>query len=249
VIAPRPTSAIQITRIYYNSPGPDTGSNKSLNAEWVRLRNTGRTTRQLRGWSISDADGHVYRFGSLALRPGAAVTVHTGRGRDTATNRYWNRRRYTWDNTSDLARLHRADGTLADQCLYDNPNASQLRCATPGSPANTVDFRVDNESGQTIQLKLARGKLTSAPPVDSLLDPGSAGQHFTVDPEGYGLVEYWIVNADHERIGDVTINMVAASSPFMDCTATSQTLPNGTHPWVGTCSVQGQTATLQGNIP
>jgi hypothetical protein len=31
---------IQIYEIYYNSPGSDTGSNSSLNAEWVRLYNT-----------------------------------------------------------------------------------------------------------------------------------------------------------------------------------------------------------------
>ena len=31
---------IQINEIYYNSPGTDTGSNSSLNAEWVRLYNT-----------------------------------------------------------------------------------------------------------------------------------------------------------------------------------------------------------------
>jgi hypothetical protein len=128
IITPEPASAIRISRIYYNSPGPDTGTNKSLNAEFVRLRNTSRTATQLRGWSIHDADGHVYRFGRLALRPGATVTVHSGRGRNTANNRYWQRRRYIWDNSSELARLHRADGTLADQCRYDNSHANQVKC-------------------------------------------------------------------------------------------------------------------------
>src|SRR5215218_5245707 len=37
-------SAIQITKVYYNSPGSDTGSNTSLNAEWVRITNTGTTS-------------------------------------------------------------------------------------------------------------------------------------------------------------------------------------------------------------
>jgi Lamin Tail Domain/Glycine rich protein len=128
LITPQPASAIQITRIYYNSPGPDTGSNHSLNAEWIRLTNTGRTVQQLRGWSITDAEGHLYRFQRLALRPGASVTVHSGYGRDTARDRYWSRRGYNWDNTRDLARLHSPHGTLADQCRYDNSNASQLRC-------------------------------------------------------------------------------------------------------------------------
>ncbi|MBV9197471.1 MAG: lamin tail domain-containing protein [Solirubrobacterales bacterium] len=248
VITPQPASAIQITRIYYNSPGPDTGGNKSLNAEWVRLRNTGGTTRQLRGWSISDDDGHVYRFGSMALPPGASVTVHTGRGRDTASDRYWNRRRYMWDNKSDVARLHRANGALPDQCGYDNPNASEHSCAVLGSPADTVDFRVNNQSRQTLQLMVAHGTLTSAPPLDSFLDPRT-GQDFITAPGGYGFADYWILDASHERIGDVVINLVAASPPILQCDASGATLPDGSHTWVGTCSVQGQTATLQGNIP
>lgn len=128
LITPRPASAIRISRIYYNSPGPDRATNQSLNAEFVRLKNTSRTAQQLRGWTISDSDGHVYRFRALRLRPGASVTVHTGRGHDTPRDRYWNRRGYVWDNTRELVRVHTPRGRLADQCRYDNSNASQLRC-------------------------------------------------------------------------------------------------------------------------
>jgi hypothetical protein len=52
-------SAIQITKVYYNSPGSDYGSNTSLNAEWVRITNTGTTWRTLTGWTLRDAAGHV----------------------------------------------------------------------------------------------------------------------------------------------------------------------------------------------
>ena len=125
LITPRPASAIRITRIYYNSPGPDTATNKSLNAEWIRLTNTSRTIQPLRGWSITTTHEHVYRFGRLQLRPGASVTVHSGRGRDTASDRYWNRRRYSWDNRRDLARLHSKSGTLADQCATTPPRPAK----------------------------------------------------------------------------------------------------------------------------
>jgi Lamin Tail Domain len=128
LITPRPASAIRVSRIYYDSPGPDTATNKSLNAEFVRLTNTSRTAAQLRGWTISDSNGHVYRFGRLRLRPGGSVTVHSGRGRDTRRDRYWNRRGYVWDNTHELVRVHTPRGRLADQCRYDNSHASQLRC-------------------------------------------------------------------------------------------------------------------------
>jgi Lamin Tail Domain len=128
LITPRPASAIRISRISYNSPGPDTGSKQSLNAESIRLTNRGRSVRQLRGWRITDADGHAYRFGRLRLRPRGSVTVHTGPGRDTARDRYWSRRGYIWDNNRDLARLRKASGALADQCRYDDSHASHLRC-------------------------------------------------------------------------------------------------------------------------
>ena len=126
VITPQPASAVRISRIYYNSPGPDTGSNPSLNGEWIRLTNTGPTSRQLRDWWITDAGGHVYRFGRLALRSGASVTVHSGRG--TGHKQYWNSSVYIWDNTRELARVYRPNGELASQCRYDDAHRSQIRC-------------------------------------------------------------------------------------------------------------------------
>jgi hypothetical protein len=42
---------IGIYRIYYNSPGTDTGSNTSLNAEWIQLRNRCSTSRSLTSWT------------------------------------------------------------------------------------------------------------------------------------------------------------------------------------------------------
>ena len=130
VITPQPASAIQITRTSYNPPGPDTATNASLNAEWIRLKNVGPTSRHVRGWRITDADGNVYRFGRLALRSGASVTVHSGHGRDTRRHRYWNRQRYVWDNTRDLARIYSAKGRLTAQCRHDNRKAGQIRCWT-----------------------------------------------------------------------------------------------------------------------
>ena len=129
-----PASMVQISRIRPNPPGPsvaraaalrNTASNRMLNGEWIRLRNVGRKARQLRGWLISDADGHGYRFGRLKLRSGASVTVHSGRGRDTAKHRYWGRRDEVWDNNRDFAHLRRPNGTFADMCRYD---ASRVRC-------------------------------------------------------------------------------------------------------------------------
>ena len=61
---------VKIKEIVYNSPGSDTGSNKSLNAEWVQLHNTASHSVKLTGWRVRDAAGHVYKFGTFRLGAG-----------------------------------------------------------------------------------------------------------------------------------------------------------------------------------
>ncbi len=129
VIAPGASGAIRITKIYYDSPGADTGSNASRNAEWIRIKNTGRTTRRLGGWSVSDPFGNAYNFVQFRLRAGRTVTLHTGSGTDTAAHRYWHSLGYIWDNGRDTARLRRPNGRLADRCSYrDSGSASSVTC-------------------------------------------------------------------------------------------------------------------------
>jgi hypothetical protein len=53
--------------VYYNSPGSDTGSNSSLNAEYVVIRNGDNVSHSVSGWTVRDAAGHVYKFGTLRL--------------------------------------------------------------------------------------------------------------------------------------------------------------------------------------
>src|SRR3954463_11464740 len=72
-------SAVRLGKIQYNSPGSDTGSNTSLNAEYVAITNHAATKRTLTGWTLRDASSHVYRFPAFSLAAGATVRVHTGR--------------------------------------------------------------------------------------------------------------------------------------------------------------------------
>ena len=122
------TTQIQFRLIYYNSPGSDTGSNSSLNAEFVTLKNTGTTSRNLTGWTVEDLAGHVYTFGNFTLRPGWKVRIHTGRGTNTSTDRYWGRRAYVWNNTGDKAKLHTAAGTWKDSCSWGSGGPGFLYC-------------------------------------------------------------------------------------------------------------------------
>ena len=55
VISGSPAQAanrMQIHEIFYNSPGSDTGSNSSLNHEWVQLHNTSGSRIKLTGWTL-----------------------------------------------------------------------------------------------------------------------------------------------------------------------------------------------------
>jgi hypothetical protein len=119
---------IQIYEIYYNSPGPDTGSNSSLDAEWVQLYNTSSTKISLTGWTLSDAAGHVFTFATYILGAHSYVKIHTGHGTRTQTDRYWNRNWYIWNNTGDTATLADSHGGTVDSCDYTGTSAGYVFC-------------------------------------------------------------------------------------------------------------------------
>jgi len=114
--------------IYYNSPGTDSGSNTSLNAEWIQLRNRCSTSRSLTNAKVKDAAGHTYTFGSYTLGGGKYVKVHTGKETNTTSDRYQGRSWYVWNNDKDTAYLYNASGTRLDSCSYNNRNASSVYC-------------------------------------------------------------------------------------------------------------------------
>ncbi|MFG2594670.1 lamin tail domain-containing protein [Streptomyces sp. NPDC048462] len=109
---PAPRSAVVLGKIQYDSPGRDNGSNRSLNGEWVTVTNTGRSSVNLRGWTLSDESHRTYRF-DLRLAGRSSVRVHTGVGRDNSHDVYQDLRRYVWDN-SDTATLKDARGHKVD---------------------------------------------------------------------------------------------------------------------------------------
>jgi hypothetical protein len=112
--APRaPRSAVVLGAIQYDSPGREDGSNRSLNAEWVTVKNNGRSAVNLRGWTLSDGNRTVYRFKNLRLAGKSSVRVHTGVGNDNRREVYQDSRRYIWDNR-DTATLRNDHGKLAD---------------------------------------------------------------------------------------------------------------------------------------
>jgi len=119
--------AIRITQIQYDSPGSDTGSNASLNTEWVRITNTTAQNRSLSGWTLKDKQGFTYRFPTFTLKAKASVVVYTGKGSATSTKRYYNRSWYVWNNTGDSAYLRDSKGVLKDSWTFKDASAAAYR--------------------------------------------------------------------------------------------------------------------------
>ncbi|MET9020944.1 lamin tail domain-containing protein [Actinopolymorpha sp. NPDC004070] len=99
-------TVIRFGKIQYDSPGSDNRSNKSLNAEYVVVRNIGTTSVNLRGWTVRDAQRHVYTFGSFTLKRGA----------------------YIWNNTGDTATLRSGSAATQDTCRWTKAGSGAINC-------------------------------------------------------------------------------------------------------------------------
>jgi hypothetical protein len=119
---------VKIKKIYYNSPGSDLGSNASLNGEWIQLRNGCATGISLNGWKIKDLVGHTYTFGSYTLAGGGLVKIHTGKGTNKATDRYWGQTWYIWNNDKDTAKLFKGT-TVVHSCSYNSTAVEVKTCS------------------------------------------------------------------------------------------------------------------------
>jgi hypothetical protein len=121
-------AAVRITKIYYDSPGSDTGSNSSLNAEYITLTNNGNRSVNMTGWTIRDTSHHVYTFDSFRLGKGNTVTLHTGHGDDGRRNKYWDMGNYVWNNDGDTATLKNDRGRKKDSCHYPGGSPGWTNC-------------------------------------------------------------------------------------------------------------------------
>jgi hypothetical protein len=121
-------SALQIGRIQYDSPGTDTRSVASLNAEYVAIKNVSASNRSMTGFTVRDAQHHVYTFGTFTLRAGRSVRLRTGKGTNTATDRYWGSANYIWNNSGDKATLKNRAGTTLDSCSWAADGVGYTHC-------------------------------------------------------------------------------------------------------------------------
>ena len=130
------TAVVQFTRMQYDSPGKDTRTNASLNAEYIRITNRSTSSINLLKWTIKDAAGHTYTFPSHTFGPGKTVYVHTGKGTDgrdpsgrpDSAHLYWNSGAYIWNNDKDTATLRSASTRLYDTCSWSRTGTGATAC-------------------------------------------------------------------------------------------------------------------------
>ena len=131
------TKPLKFGRFYADQPGKDTPyTTTRLNREFIRVKNVSKKTVSLSGYLIHDrGNKHVYRFPkTFKLKAGKTVTVHTGKGRNTAANLYWRRSSMVWNNgtragvIADTAYLMKGRTKVA-ACNY-KPTKAQLKAKT-----------------------------------------------------------------------------------------------------------------------
>ncbi|MFD6435110.1 lamin tail domain-containing protein [Streptomyces venezuelae] len=124
----RHQGGLHLGTIQYDSPGRDSRSNSSLNAEWVNIHNSGRSSVQLKGYKLKDDTGYTYTFGSYKIGAGKTVKVRTGKGSNASGVRYWGRTNYVWNNTGDKARLIKPSGSQLDSCKWTRLASGSISC-------------------------------------------------------------------------------------------------------------------------
>ncbi len=120
-----PGGRVRITRVVYDPPGPDDGSN--LNAERVVLTNHGAKAASMCQWTLRDEAGATFTFPGFMLPHGKDVVVHSGSGTRTAHDLYadWG---YTWNNTGDTATVRNRHDAVVDSCSWSTDGTGSTTC-------------------------------------------------------------------------------------------------------------------------
>lgn len=120
---------VQFRYFQYDSPGSDTSSNYQINREYFTLKNVTGSGVNLKGWTVRDSYGYTYTFTSaFTLGAGKSVRVHTGKGSNISTDRYWWRSWYVWNNTGDKATLRSSSGAWKDSCSWSSRGNGYKYC-------------------------------------------------------------------------------------------------------------------------
>ncbi|PSQ17382.1 endonuclease [Halobacteriales archaeon QS_8_69_26] len=117
---PTPTPAgdgpLAVATVHADAAGDD---RENLNDEYVVFENVGEEPLDLSGWTVEDEAGHTYAFpDGFVLDLGDRVTLHTGSGADTDSDRYWGAGGAVWNNGGDVVVVRNADGEVVLSVEY-----------------------------------------------------------------------------------------------------------------------------------
>jgi len=107
---------IAVASVHPDAEGDDSNN---LNDEYVVFENTGDGDLDLTGDTVEDAAGKTYAFpDGASLDAGAKVTLHTGAGTDTSTDRYWDYGSPVWNNSGDTVYVFDDTGSKVVEYPY-----------------------------------------------------------------------------------------------------------------------------------
>lgn len=110
---------LDIVKIHYDPAGKDHSKNSHYKKEFIQVKNTGKKTLALTGYTIRDNGPQKFTFPKgTKLKPGKTLTIRSGKAKNTSTTLYWNKSSYIWNNTGDTARLYSNKGKLLESCKY-----------------------------------------------------------------------------------------------------------------------------------
>lgn len=113
---PQASADIQIA-VHADAPGDDS---LNLNGEWVTFLNSANEPLHLDGWTVADeSSSHRYIFNDLVLPSGSAVTLYSGCGVDSQSERFWcETGSAIWNNAGDTVFLRDPQGNNVATLTY-----------------------------------------------------------------------------------------------------------------------------------
>ena len=110
------SSSLVVASIHEDASGND---HENLNDEYIQLKNTGSSSLDLGGWTVSDSAGHSYTFPSgSTFGAGESLTLYSGSGSSGGSNYYWGSGSAIWNNGGDTIIVKDSSGSTVTREEY-----------------------------------------------------------------------------------------------------------------------------------